>query len=82
MCVCVCSRACVCVCGCVCVCVFMSKAKGVIISNVSKIITFSLFFILFMETAPYPSPRCAAYSHSSVTKQWPRNCEAPGSKPC
>ena len=37
------------------------------------------FFILFVGIAPYLAP--AAYSHGSEAKQWPRNCEAIGSKP-
>ena len=39
-----------------------------------------LCFVLFVGTAPYPSPRCV--QSCSVAKQWPRNCETPGSKPC
>ena len=38
-----------------------------------------LFFYLWelpLTLAP------AAYSHGSVANHWPRNCEAPGSKPC
>ena len=38
-----------------------------------------LFFNLW-ELPPTLAP--AAYSHGSVTKQWPRNCEDQGSKPC
>ena len=43
--------------------------------------TFFGFFIYDLWKLP-PTLAPAAYSHGSVTKQWPRNCEAPGSKPC
>ena len=36
-------------------------------------------FVCLWELPPTLAP--AAYSHGSVAKQWPRNCEAPGSKP-
>ena len=39
-----------------------------------------MFFFYLWKLPPTLAP--AAYSHGSVTKQWPRNCEAPGSKPC
>ena len=41
---------------------------------------FFFFFFNLWELPPTLAP--AAYSHGSVTNQWPRNCEAPGSKLC
>ena len=38
-------------------------------------------FIFYLLKLP-PTLASAAYSHGSVAKQWPHNCEAPGSKPC
>ena len=40
------------------------------------------FFICFYLWELPPTLAPAAYSHRSVAKQWPRSCEAPGSKPC
>ena len=37
---------------------------------------------LFFSCGSASTLALAAYSHDSVAKQWPRNCEAPGSKPC
>ena len=41
---------------------------------------FFVFIFYLWELPPTLAP--AVYSHGSVAKQWPRNCEAPGSKPC
>ena len=53
---------------------------GVKCNNLLKIYcNFSFLFYLW-KLPPTLAP--ASYSHGSVAKQWPRNCEAPGSKPC
>ena len=43
-------------------------------------IAFSVFFFYLWKVPPTIAP--VAYSHGSVTKQWPRNSEAPVLKPC
>ena len=53
---------------------------GVKCNELLKIYFIFLFIFYLWELTPTLVP--AAYSHGSVAKQWPRNCEAPGSKPC
>ena len=43
---------------------------------------YCIFFLFFHLWKLPPTLAPSAYSHGSVTKQWPRNCEAPGSKTC
>ena len=49
--------------------------------KMQRIIDNLLHFLCFLPPPP-PTLAPAAYSHGSVAKQWPCNCEAPGSKPC
>ena len=53
---------------------------GVKCNKLLKIYCIFFFYFYLWKVPPTLAP--AAYSHGSVTKQWPRNCEAPGSKPC
>ena len=43
---------------------------------------YCIFFVLFYLWKLPSTLAPTAYSHSSVTKQWPRNCEVLWSKPC
>ena len=43
---------------------------------------YCIFFVVFYLWKLPPTQAPAVYSHGSVAEQWPRNCEAPGSKPC
>ena len=53
---------------------------GVKFNELLIIYCISLCFFYLWELPSTLAP--AAYSHGSVAKQWPRNCEPPGSKPC
>ena len=46
---------------------------GVRCNKLLKIIAFSLFVLYLWKLPPTLAP--AAYSHGSLTKQWPRKCE-------
>ena len=59
---------------------FFMLGTGVKCNKLLKV--YCIFCILFYLWKLPPTLAPAAYSHGSVTKQWPRNCEAPGSKPC
>ena len=41
-----------------------------------------IFYFFFNLWGMPPTLALTAYSHDSVAKPWPRNCEVPGSKPC
>ena len=58
---------------------FFMLGTGVKCNKLLKI--YCIFCGFYLWKLP-PTLAPAAYSHDSVTKQWPRNCEAPGSKPC
>ena len=46
------------------------------------LIIYCIFFVLGDLWGRPRTLATAAYSHDSVAKQWPRYCEAPGSKLC
>ena len=58
---------------------FVMLGTGVKFNELLQI--YCIFFLFFCVWELPPTLAPAAYSHGSVAKQWPRNCEAPGSKP-
>ena len=53
---------------------FVMLGTGVKCNKLLKFIAFSVFYFIYGNLPPTLAP--AAYSHGSLTKQWPRNCEA------
>ena len=60
--------------------IFVMLGTWVKCNNLLKI--YCIFFGFFYLWKLPPTLAPAVYSHGSVTKQLPRNCEAPASKPC